>query len=83
MSIKKSGEFTVELLGDRAMVIKYLEALREGFADSRIILGSKKTQLVFEPNELINLKIKGSCQNGENKISVKIYWRNNKNKENK
>ncbi len=69
-----NGEFELEILQDCDSIVKYLNALSEGFLKNQIVLGSKKKQVLFEPKGLIKFKVKARRRASENKIVIKIAW---------
>jgi amphi-Trp domain-containing protein len=83
MPIKKRGEFELEFLGDSESVSKYLNALSEGFSKASLVLGNKKTQVMFEPQGLIDFRIKAKRRKNENKISIKFGWKSEEGKKKK
>jgi amphi-Trp domain-containing protein len=77
MATKKTGEFDFEFVGDGESIVKYLKALTEGFAKKQLVLGNEKKQLLFEPQGLVEFKVKAKRRNRDNKISIKFSWKEN------
>ncbi|MFP4472672.1 MAG: amphi-Trp domain-containing protein [Candidatus Omnitrophota bacterium] len=78
MTTKQSGEFELDFLADRDTIVKYLSALSEGFSNAELVLGNKRTQVLFEPDGLIDFRLKARRRSRENKISIKISWKSPK-----
>jgi len=78
MTVKRSGEFELDFLGEPEMIVKYLAALSEGFANAELVLGNKRTQILFEPEGLIDFRVKAKRRGNDNKISIKFSWKSKK-----
>ncbi len=74
MATENADEFTLEFFQDKESIVKYLNALEEGFRKGHLILGSKKKQILFQPRGLIKFKIKAKRRNSANKITLKFSW---------
>ena len=68
-------EFKYESVQDSETIVKYLTALRDGFADGKLILTAENKQLVLEPKGLLDFEIKSKRKDEEHRISIKVSWR--------
>lgn len=67
-------EFEYDSLQDRESIVKYLDAISEGFTRGRLIFGSEDERMILEPQGLIKLSIKVTDKNDKVKLSVKFTW---------
>jgi len=72
-------EFEYESLQDKESVIKYLDALKDGFVQGKIILGSSDKKIILEPAELLNLEVRARKKGNRIKLSLKCWWKNDEN----
>ncbi|MCE5299406.1 MAG: amphi-Trp domain-containing protein [Spirochaetia bacterium] len=68
-------EFEFESLQDTKSIARYLVALKDGFMDGRIVLGSPEKQIVFAPSGLLKLEVKAKKKHDRVKISLKCSWK--------
>ncbi len=68
-------DFRYESIQDNASVVKYLNALKEGFLKGKILLGSREKKILLEPKGLIKLDVKARKKEGRVKISIKCAWK--------
>ena len=73
MSISED-EFKHESIQDTELVIKYLNALTEGFENGKLIFGSKQKKFILEPNGLLRLGISAKRKGRKVEISLKASW---------
>lgn len=69
-----NDEFKHESLQDRETIVRYLNAIKDGFVKGRISLGSKEKKIVLEPRGLLDLEIRAKRKNNRVKISLKVSW---------
>ncbi|MBN2754376.1 MAG: amphi-Trp domain-containing protein [Candidatus Goldbacteria bacterium] len=72
-------EFEYESLQDKESLIKYLDALKDGFMQGKIILGSGDKKIILEPAELLNLEVRARRKGRSIKLSLKCWWKNGEN----
>lgn len=72
---KSTDEFNYKALQDRESIVKYLNALLEGFSNGRLLFGVKDQQLILEPQGLIELDVEGERKDGKTKLRLKFQWR--------
>ncbi|MBN1233140.1 MAG: amphi-Trp domain-containing protein [Candidatus Coatesbacteria bacterium] len=73
----ENTDFVFESLQDLKSIVKYLNAISDGFSKGKIILGSKDKKIVLEPAELLKLEVKAKKKDNKVKISVKCSWKEN------
>jgi amphi-Trp domain-containing protein len=76
----QNEQFDYESFQDSQSISKYLEALIEGFERGRIAFSSENDSLILEPNNLLQFAVKAKRKGGKNKLSIKISWKDSKNK---
>lgn len=68
-------EFKHESLQDRQSIVKYLNALSEGFENGQLVFANKDKQIIFEPRGLLKLDVKAKRKNEKVKLSLKFSWK--------
>ncbi len=76
MASQKS-DFRHESLQDRQTIVRYLNALSEGIASGRLVLGTREEEIVLEPEGLLKLDVKARQKSDEAKVTFKISWKSN------
>lgn len=71
---KADEEFKHESLQDCESIVKYLNALSEGFHNGSLLFGAKQKQMVLEPHGLLNLEVKAKQKDRKVKFSIKLGW---------
>lgn len=66
--------FKHESLQDNQSIVKYLEALGQGFAGGEITFTSDNESLALKPQGLINMEVECRRKSGEIKLSLKFRW---------
>jgi len=69
------GKFEFDSVQDPASIQDFLSALTQGFAKGRIVLRSETEEIVLVPGALLGFGVKAKRKGGENKIVVKIVWK--------
>ncbi|MBF0225618.1 MAG: amphi-Trp domain-containing protein [Desulfobacterales bacterium] len=69
------AEFEFDSYQDTESIQKYLESLVEGFENHRIMLSSDKKEITLYPEDLLQFSIKAKKKDGENKLNIKISWK--------
>jgi len=67
-------EFKHESIQDTELIIKYLDALTEGFKNGKLVFGTKLKKFILEPNGLLRLGINAKRKGKKVKISLKASW---------
>lgn len=71
----QNNEFKHESLQDSQTIVKYINALAEGFASGRLALGNNGNPIVLQPSGMLKLDLKAKRKDGRMKLSVKISWK--------
>jgi len=73
---QSSNEFKHESLQDNQSIVKYLEAIKDGFENGKLTLANGDSrEMVLEPAGLLNLELKARSKDGRYKLSFKISWK--------
>lgn len=71
-------KFVFDSLQDAESIKKFLQSLVDGFDSGRIILNTSGDEIMLTPGELLNFQVKAKKKNNENKLSLKISWKDPK-----
>ncbi len=71
-------EFKYESVQDTELITEYLEALKEGFGNGKLLFGTRQKKLILEPNGLLKLSINAKRKDRKVKINLKISWNEGK-----
>ena len=74
----KTDEFIYESLQDRQSIVKYLNALVDGFSSGKLLLGVKEQQMALEPQGLIRIEVEGEKKDDKMKLKLKFQWKENR-----
>jgi amphi-Trp domain-containing protein len=74
---KPKNEFKHESVEDKETLIKYLEAIQEGFHKGVLILGTENHEIDLIPQNLIKLTIYAKNGKEGSEISIKMSWKEN------
>jgi len=66
--------FEHESLQDSESIIKYVDAIKEGFQKGRLCFSAKNKQLVLKPQGLLNLNVKVKKKDKKAKLYIKLSW---------
>lgn len=72
------GKFEFDSMQDPKSIQQFLTALTEGFARERIVLRSEAEEIVLVPGPLLGFSVKAKRKGGENKISIKMVWKDSR-----
>ncbi|OGG94703.1 MAG: hypothetical protein A2508_01920 [Candidatus Lambdaproteobacteria bacterium RIFOXYD12_FULL_49_8] len=73
--MSKSNEFQFLSLVDQETIIKYLEALLDGFKSGHINLKAKEEAIILDPEGLMKLEIEAKNKGGRAKVQFKVSWK--------
>lgn len=68
-------EFDHESLQDPEAVVKYLEALAEGFSKGRLTFTGKRGEMTLEPKGIISFNVSASRKRGKNTVNLSLSWK--------
>jgi amphi-Trp domain-containing protein len=74
----EDDEFRFESMQDTGSIEKYLNALMDGFANGKIILGNQDQRMILEPDGLIKLEVKAKQKRDRVKLSLICSWKERK-----
>ena len=66
--------FKHESLEDPETIVKYLNALRDGFSSGTLTFVSDDRKLVVRPRGLINLDVEAKRKGDDIKLYIKMRW---------
>ena len=69
-----SNNFRHVFVTDREDVIRYLDALKEGFAKGVLTFTSQHRQIHVEPAEVMDLSIETSVRRGKVRVTLNFAW---------
>ena len=69
------GKFEYESYQDLQTIQKFLESLQDGFIKGKITLSSGTDELVLEPKNLLNFRVKAKKKESSCKLEIKISWK--------
>jgi amphi-Trp domain-containing protein len=70
-----NNDFKHESLQDCDTIVKYLNAISEGFRQGHLVLANGDAPIVLEPDGLLKLDLKAKKKDGRYKLSMKISWK--------
>lgn len=69
-----NDHFKHESLEDSESIVKYLEALEEGFQKGALQFSSDGQQLILKPHGLINMEVDARRKGDDIRLSIKLRW---------
>jgi len=76
-------QFEYDSLQDNQTIIRYLQALIEGFEKGKIMFNSDDEKVELYPNNLLQFNVKVRKKDDKSKLSMKISWKDLKKREGK
>ncbi len=76
-------QFEYDSLQDNQTIIRYLQALIEGFEKGKIMFNSDDEKVELYPNNLLQFNVKVRKKDDKSKFSMKISWKDLKKREGK
>lgn len=71
---KSSDEFEHDSFQDADTIVKYLEAIAQGFQTGRLLFCSGKKELVLKPQGLLKFGVQAKRKDGRVKFSLTVGW---------
>ena len=71
----RSGEFGHESLQDTSSIVKYLEALADGFRSGTLEFSSGKKAIRLRPTGLLELTLKAKRKDGDARLQLEVGWK--------
>ena len=75
--MSQDDKFEFESVQDCQTIQKYLQALREGFEQGRIVLNSDGAEICMHPCGFMKFEVAVKKKGLENKLAIKISWKDN------
>lgn len=69
-----SNRFKHESLEDSKSIVKYLQALQEGFEKEALLFASDNRRLVVNPSGLINMEVEAKRKGDDIKLTLHFRW---------
>ena len=66
--------FRHESLQDTETIQQLLDALTRGIGRGELTFSDEDGEMVMQPNDLINLKLTASREDGRNRVTIRITW---------
>lgn len=66
--------FRHESLQDTESIQQLLKALTRGIGRGKLSFSDEDGEMVMQPNDLINLKLTASREDGRNRVTIRITW---------
>jgi amphi-Trp domain-containing protein len=76
----RSGEFDHESIQDTGSIVKYLEALAEGFRSGTLQFSAGKKAIRLRPSGLLELSLKAKRKSGQARLQLEVAWKEPKKK---
>jgi amphi-Trp domain-containing protein len=73
--MSEANEFKHESLQDCDSIVKYLQAIGDGFSKGNLSLANGGEGMRLEPSGLLRLDLKAKRKDGRIKLSLKISWK--------
>jgi len=70
-----NDEFNYESMQDSRSIVKYLEAVAQGFDSGRLLFCSGKNELLLKPQGMLQFLLKARRKDGQVKVSLKVSWK--------
>jgi len=77
---RANDEFTYESMQDTRSIVKYLEAVAQGFDSGRLLFCSGKNELLVKPSGLLQFLLKARRKDGQVKVNIKVSWKEDRHK---
>ena len=68
------GRFKHQSMEDSHSIVKYLSALKDGFANGALVFSTNGDRLVVKPQGLVNLEVEAKRKGEDIKLSLKFRW---------
>jgi amphi-Trp domain-containing protein len=72
---RQTGEFEHQSVQDTKSIVKYLEALANGFRNGRLLFCTGKKELVLKPNNLLKFSVKAKSKDSSTKVTLSVAWK--------
>ena len=73
--MSQDDKFEFESVQDCQTIQKYLQALKEGFAQGRIVLNSEGSEICMHPGGYMKFEVSVKKKGMDNKLGIKVSWK--------
>lgn len=73
--MRKKREFDYESLQDTTSIVKYLNALADGFEKGVLTFSDKNGELTLEPRGLIDFEVRASTKRDRTRVTLMFTWK--------
>lgn len=67
--------FEYDSYQDNESIMKYLQALQDGFENKRLVFTSENREIVLKPEDIVRFAVRAVQKEGKSKIEIKISWK--------
>lgn len=71
----REGKFVYDSVQDAQTLMKYLQAIKEGFESGSITFSRKDLDFTLSPSGLIGFFVEAKAKEGRMKLTLKFSWR--------
>ena len=72
---RKSNQFRHESLQDSKAIVRYLDALSEGFGKGALQFRDQEGEIVLEPHGMIRFEVTANRKSGRCSMALKLTWK--------
>lgn len=72
---RKSSQFRHESLQDSKAIVRYLDALSEGFEKGTLQFRDQEGEIVLEPSGMIRFEVTAARKSGRYSMALKLSWK--------
>lgn len=72
---RKSSQFRHESLQDSKAIVRYLDALSEGFEKGTLQFRDQEGEIVLEPSGMIRFEVTAARKSGRYSVALKLSWK--------
>lgn len=80
MADNAKTSFSFESYQDKDSILKYLDAIKEGFINEKIVLRANSKEIVLFPPDLIKLEINMQKVKNTKSLNISFSWKEKDNK---
>ena len=71
----KKKEFAYEALQEAGSIVKYLQAVADGFESGVLTLSDKNGQVTLEPRGLIDFEVRITRKRDQTRLTLSLSWK--------
>lgn len=73
--VGKKKTFEHDSLQDVQTIVRYLNAVTEGFQSGKLNLRGREGEIVLQPTGLIRLELRATERNDRNRLDLRFTWK--------